>query len=416
MARVSVGPLIADIRGATAHGTAAKPATSSTIFARNRSGIYTRAWALPNNPQTPQQQAWRANFALSANNFAYNIPATDITTWNNLGAATRLKNKLGEVHTLSGLQLFTRCQQLLQASGATNQYPDTLQTPPQDPGPLSGYADFPTETIVVNTTNPLPDNNGCIIRATPAIPLARNYIQNYLHGLWTPPATEFAYTPATGGPIPPWNTTPTYNAAHWTSATGLLTFTPTSGAEDLAAYSPNDLTSMIVTAKIPDITRIHTIASFRLQIGTGECYLIGYTPTPVASIAIYYRSTWTATPTVIATQPTTIAALTAVTWEAFANGPQLELFNPLGGALIVTDYRLRSGDFGLAPSNGPIVYTGMTAQANLEPPAIPGDITAQYLQKYGTIVEFARIGVEVRFVSWPSGVASNSRTILFDTG
>ena len=413
MARIVTGTVIADIRGTMAHGNATR--AGSTIYARNRSGLYVRDWALPANPRTAQQQNWRTNWANAGYLWYQVLTDNQRTAWTREGATTRRNNTLGTPHTLTGLQLFTQVNQLLQATGHTYITDLPPHEPAQDPGELSASSDSITPELTLTTQNPLPADHGCIIRATAALSPARYFVSPFLRQLWLPPAPEFQDTMTPGAITPPFTSTPTYNASNWTAILTNLTYTKTTGQQDLRAGLLSDFMTAGATIALPDTTNTHSLLGIRVNPSTGEAYLAVFLPGPPKSAAIAYRATWTAAPTAIATAPWTTADTSPQNWQLAAQANQITLFLPDNTTLTATDSRLRTGDFTVAPSNGTVTYSNATAFSNLEPLPTPGDITAQYEQKFATFEANTNIGLELRYVNWNSGQASKTRTIIVRT-
>ena len=169
-----------------------------------------------------------------------------------------------------------------------------------------------------------------------------------------------------------------------------------------------------MSATIPNLTNRHWICSFRLDTGTGAAYLIGFDPGPPATIQLAKRSTWTATPTVLATAPQTTSPAVANYYTIRAQANTITWTTNWTSATTLLDSTFREGDFGLSPSNGPILYQSASDYTNLEPLPTPGDITAQYLQKFGALYADTRIGLEIRYVNWRSGDTSGARSLLLD--
>lgn len=91
--------------GAGIVGMAGKIA--GTVFARNRSGAYARAWAKPVNPRTDRQNAIRALTGILAGLWAA-LSAAQRAAWNLYANGVTVTNRLGESMKLSGYNMFCR--------------------------------------------------------------------------------------------------------------------------------------------------------------------------------------------------------------------------------------------------------------------------------------------------------------------
>jgi hypothetical protein len=113
-----LSPLISDARNKL----------GGTVFARNRSGPYSRAKVAPLQPRTTSQVANRANFAtLSASWKTLTQP--QILGWNNAADQQTLTDSLGQSYMPTGLQLFMSCNRNLSSLGVAN----ITDAPPQKP-------------------------------------------------------------------------------------------------------------------------------------------------------------------------------------------------------------------------------------------------------------------------------------------
>lgn len=81
---------------------------AGTVFARNRSGQYARAWAKPVNVNSPRQQQIRGLMGQLTNHWDKLLDEAERQAWNEYAAAVPVVNRLGEVTTLSGVNMFVR--------------------------------------------------------------------------------------------------------------------------------------------------------------------------------------------------------------------------------------------------------------------------------------------------------------------
>jgi len=87
-----------------------------TVFARNRSGPYTRARVAPVQPRTPNQQANRAGFQEITQAWR-GLTVAERLTWNAAAPTITLKDTIGQSFNPSGFQLFVSCNRNLAPTG-----------------------------------------------------------------------------------------------------------------------------------------------------------------------------------------------------------------------------------------------------------------------------------------------------------
>lgn len=75
---------------------------------RNRAGQYLRSRAIPVQPNSPSQQAVKANFAYLANYWISTLTPLQRTGWTAYGNAVAMTDALGQTHYLTGQQQFIR--------------------------------------------------------------------------------------------------------------------------------------------------------------------------------------------------------------------------------------------------------------------------------------------------------------------
>ncbi|MCH8478817.1 MAG: hypothetical protein LAT56_12865 [Wenzhouxiangella sp.] len=109
MALIKPGALIAEIRGSVGGAT----------FARNRGGQYVRNRSIPLNPQSTRQVAVRQQFGNLSNLWSTTLTPTQRTAWSTYAANVPLPNALGEDRNVSGINMFSRGNALLQDTGGT---------------------------------------------------------------------------------------------------------------------------------------------------------------------------------------------------------------------------------------------------------------------------------------------------------
>lgn len=92
------GPLISEGSGKV----------GGVVMARNRGGLYLRAWANPLNPNSPLQQEVRAGMAYIMSIWNSALMATHRDEWELYAANTPMLNRLGDTIYLTGQQHFAR--------------------------------------------------------------------------------------------------------------------------------------------------------------------------------------------------------------------------------------------------------------------------------------------------------------------
>ena len=96
--------------------TQASGSIGGVTASRNRGGMYFRARSVPTNPNTPQQQAVRNNFAALTAGWSLLTPAQR-TAWSVYAANTPIINPLGDTIYLTGQQMYIRCNAARKQAG-----------------------------------------------------------------------------------------------------------------------------------------------------------------------------------------------------------------------------------------------------------------------------------------------------------
>lgn len=92
---------------------------AGNTYARNRSGNYMRARAIPINPNTAGQQRARSALAMLAERWKETLSDAQRIAWNLYGSSVNMLNKLGETIKLSGYNQFIRSGSFLSQYGMT---------------------------------------------------------------------------------------------------------------------------------------------------------------------------------------------------------------------------------------------------------------------------------------------------------
>jgi hypothetical protein len=114
---VKLGGLLAEARGSVGGST----------FARNRYGAYVRNRTKPVDPGSAAQVLQRGRMSASVTNWRA-LTAAQRDTWNAKALDTHLVNRLGEPFHPTGMNLFTRSDNLLALAGLTG-----VTDPPSSP-------------------------------------------------------------------------------------------------------------------------------------------------------------------------------------------------------------------------------------------------------------------------------------------
>lgn len=104
-------------------------------FARNRFGNYSRARTKPINPNTARQIAVRSALTELVARWAQVLTATQRTAWNLYASSVGMKNRLGEVVYLSGMNQYVRSNSFYPRYGLTpiDAGPTLFELPEKDP-------------------------------------------------------------------------------------------------------------------------------------------------------------------------------------------------------------------------------------------------------------------------------------------
>lgn len=99
MARITTGPIISDIRGKS----------GDQIFSRNRYGLYVKAYAVPTGTPSAPMETARARMAAVVAAWQ-GLSEANRQRWISQAAVMNAKAKRFPRETLTGYNLFTRCQ------------------------------------------------------------------------------------------------------------------------------------------------------------------------------------------------------------------------------------------------------------------------------------------------------------------
>lgn len=97
--------------------TEASGSLRGIVASHNRGGTYFRGRTVPVNPNTSQQQAVRNALASLQVTFANTLTSAQRTGWQTYAANTPVTNSLGASITLTGQQMFVKCNTLRLQAG-----------------------------------------------------------------------------------------------------------------------------------------------------------------------------------------------------------------------------------------------------------------------------------------------------------
>jgi hypothetical protein len=107
MASIRLGPTLADARGSI----------GSTVFSRNKSGMYMRARVKPINPQSPLQSLVRANLATCQAYYRDTVTAIQKAVWHSEAQGATFPNRLGDMTKISAQNIFLMINSLKLEAG-----------------------------------------------------------------------------------------------------------------------------------------------------------------------------------------------------------------------------------------------------------------------------------------------------------
>lgn len=91
--------------------------SGGSIFARNKAGMYIKAWAKPTNPRTDPQTLNRSNFSLAATTWRSDLSDAEREAWNIYAAGTPLAGRFGDPMSVSGFSMYVRSNNFLLGAG-----------------------------------------------------------------------------------------------------------------------------------------------------------------------------------------------------------------------------------------------------------------------------------------------------------
>lgn len=111
--------------------TSLSGSTGNTTFSRNKGGAYARRRVVPINPQTAYQTAVRNKFGAFSSTWK-TLTAAQRTAWNACTSQFTRKNRLANIITLSGINVYKELNQNLYNAGVA-----AISVPPVPVAPLN---------------------------------------------------------------------------------------------------------------------------------------------------------------------------------------------------------------------------------------------------------------------------------------
>lgn len=175
---------------------------AGNVFARNRSGNYSRARTKPINPNTARQVAVRATMAFLVEMWAETLTGVQRTAWNLYAASVAMKNRLGESIKLTGFNHFIRSNFIanMVPYPLISDGPTVFELPAQDPT-LAVTASEATQilTCAYDDTQPWATEDAAYIFFFQGTP--QNLQRNFFDGPWRFIGSVGGIDP--GGPVEP---------------------------------------------------------------------------------------------------------------------------------------------------------------------------------------------------------------------
>lgn len=198
MAKVKYGEFVVGMSGKV----------GGTIHSRNKGGAYTKNWAIPTNTPSSYRTAVRALFGMFSQAWR-NLTAAQIAAWNSATGNFQVIDRMGNLITLSGINLYKGLNQNLMGVGAA-----AISTPPMPAGTISAQIGNLTSTftgtiLTLTTAQAVPTGMAMVVEATspqsPGVSNAQNefrVVQSFAAAAASPHDIETNYI-ARFGSFPP---------------------------------------------------------------------------------------------------------------------------------------------------------------------------------------------------------------------
>jgi len=159
MAKFTYGPIVSDARNKLA----------GVVFSRSRSGPYGRSKVSPTQPRSSYQANVRANFTTLTKLWGDTSMNAYRAGWISLAERYPVKDVFGNTRTLTGLQMFLKCNRALQALETGIILPAPASLVCSSPGNITVTPVAGAQTIAITVTyNPSPFESPVIWAAAPS--------------------------------------------------------------------------------------------------------------------------------------------------------------------------------------------------------------------------------------------------------
>lgn len=159
MGKIQFGSFVTDMRGKV----------GGSIYSKNAFGSYVKNKTIPINPNTPAQQAARAQFATVSQDWA-NLTRAQKRAWGANAINYQQKDVFGKVYTPSGFGMFMSLNGNLSTVGAEKLVAPPSITPPPDMYDFNMDADISATAInVFETGMAVPADTAWVITMTPQV-------------------------------------------------------------------------------------------------------------------------------------------------------------------------------------------------------------------------------------------------------
>jgi hypothetical protein len=159
--------------------SAARGKVGGNVFSANKAGSFVRTYVKPTNRNTIAQQTVRGRFGTLSSGWR-NISAEVRAQWNTIAPQYPYMNRLGDMATYTGQQLYNRlqgninaCQQGQVLDGGAPGFLNSPQTPQEFFPLVNGMNNIditaqqiPMNNLLIDSNQIVPNNFGIIIEAT----------------------------------------------------------------------------------------------------------------------------------------------------------------------------------------------------------------------------------------------------------
>jgi hypothetical protein len=149
------------------------------VFSKGHANPLVRRKVSPAQPRTQAQSGVRSNFTMFAKDWSAVLTAAQRAAWTALAAQVTRKNKLGQSHTLTGLQLFQSLNRNLSTISVTEITDPPASLVVEAPGVVTAAYTKPTpgpEAFTVTPTTYPTAACDAVIFAAPPLSVGKTYI------------------------------------------------------------------------------------------------------------------------------------------------------------------------------------------------------------------------------------------------